>query len=126
MTKAKNTSGPTGWARNSNEVTTPKLPPPPCSAQSKSALFSLLAVRSSPSAVTTSAEMRLSQLSPYLRRSQPMPPASVKPAIPVSVTTPRYGQPECLRLVVELTNGDATFCPDCLGKRIDSNTLHQG
>src|SRR5688572_1384233 len=40
--------------------------------------------------------------------------------------THRYGQPECLRLVVELTNGDATFCPDRLGKRIDSNTLHQG
>src|SRR5258706_1941763 len=27
------TSGPTGWSANSNDVTTPKLPPPPRSAQ---------------------------------------------------------------------------------------------
>src|SRR3712207_8061174 len=30
------TSGPTGWSRKSNEVTTPKFPPPPRSAQNRS------------------------------------------------------------------------------------------
>src|SRR3546814_5666200 len=39
-----------------------------------------------PSAVTTSAESRLSQLSPYLRVSQPYPPPRVRPAMPVSLT----------------------------------------
>ena len=29
----------------------------------------------------------------------------------------RYGQPERLRLVVKITNGDAAFCPDRLGER---------
>src|SRR5438094_575630 len=30
------TVGPTEWRRNSNEVTTPKLPPPPRNAQNRS------------------------------------------------------------------------------------------
>ena len=30
-------SGPTGWQANSNEVTTPKFPPPPRRAQNRSA-----------------------------------------------------------------------------------------
>jgi hypothetical protein len=37
-----------------------------------------------------------------------------------------HGQPEYLRLVVKVTNRDATFCPDRLGERIDSNTFHGG
>ena len=41
-------------------VTTPKLPPPPRSAQNRSAFSFSLAVRTRPSAVTTSAERRLS------------------------------------------------------------------
>jgi hypothetical protein len=28
--------------------------------------------------------------------------------------------------VVKFTNSDATFCPDCLGEGIDSNTLQKG
>ena len=46
----------------------------------------LLGARSQPavpSAVTTSAEMRLSIVSPCLRLSQPNPPPSVSPAMPV-------------------------------------------
>ena len=39
--------------------------------------------RSSPSAVTTSAEIRLSMVRPNLRLSQPKPPPSVSPATPV-------------------------------------------
>ena len=32
--------GPTGWRRNSNSVTTPKLPPPPLMPQNRSAFSS--------------------------------------------------------------------------------------
>src|SRR5262245_7515525 len=82
------TAGPTGCKVNSKEVTTPKFPPPPRSAQNRSAFSLLLAVRTAPSAVTTSAEMRLSQLRPYLFRSQPIPPPNVRPDTPVCDTIP--------------------------------------
>src|SRR4030095_6480093 len=42
----------TGCARNSNEVTTPKFPPPPRSAQNKSAFCASLAVTTLASANT--------------------------------------------------------------------------
>ena len=82
------TRGPTGWIANSNSVTTPKLPPPPRSAQCRSGFSFADAFTTRPSAVTTVAETRLSQLSPCLRDSQPIPPPSVKPATPVWLTTP--------------------------------------
>ena len=56
---------PAGWVRNVNEVTTPKLPPPPPrQAQNRSELVLALAVRSWPSAVTICSDGRLSQVSP--------------------------------------------------------------
>ena len=66
----------------------PKLPPPPRSPHSSSGFSSSLACTSCPSAVTTSAASRLSQVRPTLRISQPMPPPSVNPAIPVVDTSP--------------------------------------
>ncbi len=66
----------------------PKLPPPPRSPHSSSGFSSSLACTSWPSAVTTSAASRLSQVRPTLRISQPMPPPSVNPAIPVVDTSP--------------------------------------
>jgi len=64
------TSGPTGCSRYSNDVTTPKLPPPPRKAQNNSLFSRSLAVRKSPFAVTTSADTRLSAELPYFRISQ--------------------------------------------------------
>jgi hypothetical protein len=52
---AVNGVGPSGWNANVNEVTTPKLPPPPRIAQKRSGLDSADAVRTSPSAQTTCA-----------------------------------------------------------------------
>src|SRR6266481_4433644 len=69
----------TGWARNSNEVTTPKLPPPPLSAQNKSSFSLALATRGSPSAVTISNDRTLSQVRPYFLTSQPTPPPQREP-----------------------------------------------
>ena len=66
----------------------PKFPPPPRTPQNRSGLTLSLAVTSSPSAVTRSTESRLSTVAPYLRISQPMPPPSVRPAMPVWVTIP--------------------------------------
>ena len=58
------TTVPTSWPRNSNDVTTPKFPPPPRSAQNRSGCSWPLAVTNEPSASTTSAEIRLSMVSP--------------------------------------------------------------
>ncbi len=77
------TSGPTGWSRNSKWVTMPKLPPPPRSAQKRSGCSEAPARTTSPAAVTTSTDSRLSMVMPYLRLSQPKPPPSVSPARPV-------------------------------------------
>ena len=82
------TVGPIGCARNRNDVTTPKLPPPPRRPQNRSGWSSSLAATSSPSAVTTSAPTRLSTLRPCLRVSHPIPPPRVRPATPVCVTIP--------------------------------------
>src|SRR5919204_671168 len=80
--------GPTACSRYSNAVTTPKLPPPPRSPQNRSLFSSALAVSTRPSAVTTCAESRLSAARPNFGISQPIPPPSVSPAIPVDETTP--------------------------------------
>jgi len=64
------------------------MPPPPRSAPNRSGSVSALARRTFPSAVTTSAPSRLSHVSPASRSSQPMPPPSVSPAMPVEPTTP--------------------------------------
>ena len=61
----------------------PKLPPPPRSAQNRSGCSLALARSTSPAAVTTSADSRLSTVMPCLRLSQPKPPPSVSPATPV-------------------------------------------
>ena len=58
---------PIAWQRKVKEVTTPKLPPPPRSAQNRSACELSLAVTNEPSARTTSAESRLSTVSPNRR-----------------------------------------------------------
>jgi hypothetical protein len=71
ITAANATSGPSSCSRNVNDVTIPKLPPPPRIAQKRSGLESADAVRTPPSAQTTWASTRLSHASPYLRRSQP-------------------------------------------------------
>ena len=81
---------------------TPKLPPPPLSAQNRSAFSCSFATTTSPSAVTTSAEIRLSQAKPYLRSSQPLPLPVVKPTTPVRRhAAAGHGEPELLRLAVE-------------------------
>ena len=76
-------AGRSACSRYSNDVTTPKLPPPPRIAQNRSGLSVALARDAVlPSAVTTSAAIRLSMVSPSLRLSQPNPPPSVRPAMP--------------------------------------------
>ena len=67
----------------------PEVPPPPHRAQDRSSFSSALAVTRRPSAVTTSAEIRSSQVRPYLRlRYAPIPPPKVNPPIPVVELNP--------------------------------------
>src|SRR6266536_335776 len=80
--------GPTSCSRKVNRVTTPKLPPPPRSAQNSSGCWSRLAVRIAPSAVTASTSARLSTVKPKRRARYPQPPPRVRPATPVSDTNP--------------------------------------
>ncbi len=58
---------PMSWQRNVNEVTMPKFPPPPRSAQNRSLYELSLAVTNVPSARTTSAASRLSTVRPKRR-----------------------------------------------------------
>ena len=78
----------TGCRSYSNDTTTPKLPPPPRSAQNRSGSASASTVRNVPSAVMRSAERRLSIVRPCLPISQPRPPPRVSPAMPVFDTVP--------------------------------------
>ena len=82
------TSSDSSCRANSNSVTTPKLPPPPRSAQNRSAYWSADVRRILPSAVTTSADSRLSTVRPKRRISRPTPPPRVRPPTPVWLTTP--------------------------------------
>ena len=78
----------TSCRRKVSAVATPKLPPPPCSAQKSSGFSVSLASTSSPAAVTSSTDSRLSQASPNLRSSHPVPPPRVNPPTPVVETRP--------------------------------------
>src|SRR6266536_1926779 len=79
-----------------NEVTMPKLPPPPPrSAQKRSALWFASQVSTCPSATTTWAESRLSQVRPNLRLRTPSPPPSVRPAIPTVAQEPAGSTKPC-------------------------------
>src|SRR6266699_1455773 len=80
--------GPKSWARKVKRVTTPKLPPPPRSAQKSSGCSSALTSITSPLASTSSRETKLSQVRPCLRENQPIPPPSERPATPVSDMIP--------------------------------------
>ena len=69
-------------------VATPKLPPPPRTAQKRSGLFAAWQVTNFPSAVTRSTLTSWSQARPWARINQPRPPPSVSPAMPVVETIP--------------------------------------
>src|SRR5580698_4530341 len=71
------------WVVNVIEVATPKLPPPPPRLAQYSALsWPGSQVCLTPSAVTMSMDRRSSQVSPYFRPTMPIPPPSVRPAMP--------------------------------------------
>ena len=81
----------------------PKLPPPPRSPQSSSGFSSALACTSCPSAVTTSAPTRLSQVRPHLAHEPADAAAEREPGDPGGRHQPAgHREPERLRLVVEV------------------------
>ena len=88
-------SSSTGWTTNSIAVTTPKLPPPPRSAQNRFGWCWASARTRLPSAVTTSSAVTASACRPNLRDSQPMPPPSEYPAIPTSGDEPCRAASPC-------------------------------
>jgi len=82
------TTGPTSCSFIVKCVTTPKFPPPPRSPQNRSGLSVAEALTISPSAVMRSAARRLSHVRPNRRLSQPKPPPSANPPMPVWEMTP--------------------------------------
>ena len=116
----------TGCSRYSNDVTTPKLPPPPRSAQKRSGLSFALALRNSPSAVTTSAEIRLSTVEPVLAH-QPPEAAAQREAGDARVRDGAARRREAVRLglVIELAPEHAALRDDRARVRIDADALHR-
>lgn len=88
MTTVPKTTSGTSWATKSNRVTTAKFPPPPRSAQNRSACEVSETSSTSPSAVTTWAPTKLSMASPKRRTIQPMPPPRVSPPTPTPAVSP--------------------------------------
>jgi hypothetical protein len=99
----------TGRRRKSNVVTMPKFPPPPRRPQNRSSCSVALALRNRPSAVTTSADTRLSHESPPTPISHPSPPPSVRPATPVFETVPHAMRGLACDRETELLDGPARF-----------------
>ena len=108
-------------------MTTPKLPPPPRSAQNSSGFSSALARACVPSARTTSASIRLSIVSPCLRERWPMPPPRVRPPTPVVRDDPRRrGQAGLVGRGVDLAPRAAAADADGARGRIDLDGLQEG
>ncbi len=84
-----------GCNRYSNDVATPKLPPPPRMAQNRSGCSFALVTTVRPSAVTSSADKRVSHVAPCLPESQPRPPPRVRPETPTDAHCPRTGAKPC-------------------------------
>ena len=110
-----------------NEVATPKLPPPPRSAQNRSGCEEASTSSTSPAAVTSSTPSRLSDARPYFAISQPSPPPSVRPAMPVVETAPPVTARPCAP-AASLSSAQVT--PPCaVAVRpggIDGDVLHVG
>jgi hypothetical protein len=103
-TVVRTSNSVSSYMANSNSVTTPKFPPPPRIPQKRSGWSSGLARTTSPSAVTTSADRRLSIVRPNRRISRPTPPPNVGPPTPVCETTPEgTHQPVFLCCLIDLS-----------------------
>ena len=97
------TVGPTGCSANRNELTTPKFPPPPRSAQNRSGCSSADARTMLPSAVTTSASSEVVDGEPVLAHEEADAAAEREPGdAGVADDAARGGQTVRLRLVVDV------------------------
>jgi hypothetical protein len=109
------TVGPTSWSSNSNDVTIPKLPPPPLRPQKRSS-FSLSLGR----AEIVDCQTVLSR--------EPAPPAAERQAGDTSRRIVSNGRREAERLglVVEFVEHDAGFDAGSLPIRVDADRIHRG
>ena len=120
MSVPAKTSGSSGWARNVNDVTTPKLPPPPRRPQNRSGFSVALARTCSPVARTTSAATRLSIVRPC-GAGQPADAAAERQAGDPGPgdDADRHRQPERLRRAIDVAEGGAGPDADETGVGID-------
>ena len=106
-------SSVSSWARNSNSVTTPKLPPPPRSAQNRSACSSCVARTIRPSARTTVAVGERVDREPEAAH-EPADAAAEREAADAGVRDDAGGDDEAVRLgaAVDVTEERAAPDPD--------------
>ncbi len=117
---------PTGWQRKVIEVTIPKLPPPPRSAQNRSAWLSSDAVTNVPSARTTSAASMLSSVIPKLAGQVPDPAAQGQPGdARVGDEARGDGQTERTGGVVEIAERGPGVDADGAVLRVDGGAAHE-
>src|SRR3954466_2687861 len=119
------TVGPTWCSSNSNDVTMPKLPPPPRSAQNRSGLSVALACTSWPSDVTTSAPTRLSAAKPYFPHNPADTATEGEPAdAGARDESAGDGEAERLRLVVDMSPGRPALDRRAMRRRVDGDGVH--
>ena len=117
----------TSWRRNSNAVTTPKLPPPPRSAQNRSGCSSLLACTSSPLASTTSARQQVVDRQAVLAGQVAEAAAEREPADAGRADDPaRGGEPVLVGGAVDLAPRAAAADADGAGARVDVDPADRG
>ena len=120
-------TSPTRCARKVKLVTTPKLPPPPRSAQNRSGSASAETCRTRPSAVTTSAPTQVVDRQP-VPAHQPALAAAEREAGEARVADGAGGdgEAEALRLAVELAEAQAGAGDDDAALGVDGDPLERG
>src|SRR5262249_5910248 len=117
--------GPCRLALNSNDVTTPKLPPPPRKAQNRSGFSVSLARRSSPSAVTMSTDISVPGVAELARGPAEAAAHGETRDAGIGHDPARNHQTERLRLVIDVAPGGAAFDANDAAGRIDAHAAPQ-
>ena len=115
----------TGCPLNKNDVTTPKLPPPPRTAQNRSEFSFALATTNRPSASTISTASRLSIVESVPPRQITHPAAQRQPRHSCCRNdSRRYRQPERMRRMIHVAPQRASAHLHRFLLRVHANIIH--
>ena len=116
-----------GRSRYVSDAATPKFPPPPRRPHIRSGCDSSVTSSTSPSAVTSSTAIRLSQARPWVRH-QPAQPAAQRVAGDPGGRDGAPGDGESVRpgRLVDVAPARAALCPGRRRRRVDVDRAHPG